>query len=219
VTAPSGLVILGCAGHAREIAWLVDDVNRVAAAHRIEGFIGAAEADLGACAGSAYRVVMTDAQLAQDPRPRAVALGIATPEIVTRLLERLRACAQLSFPNIVHPSVIVDSASWRHGQGNLACAGCIIGPNVTAGSHNLFNRGVQVGHDSVLGSRNVLNPGAILSGNVRVGDGCLIGSGAVVLQDLRIGDGAVVGAGAVVTRDVGAGETVVGVPARRLERS
>jgi serine acetyltransferase len=47
----------------------------------------------------------------------------------------------------------------------------------------------------------------------------MIGTGAQVLQYLRIGKGATVGAGAVVTSDIPAGTTVVGVPARALERN
>jgi UDP-2-acetamido-3-amino-2,3-dideoxy-glucuronate N-acetyltransferase len=50
-----------------------------------------------------------------------------------------------------------------------------------------------------------------------VRDGASIGSGAVILGGVEIGAGALVGAGAVVTRDVSAGETVAGVPARRLQ--
>lgn len=45
-----------------------------------------------------------------------------------------------------------------------------------------------------------------------------IGSGATILGGVRIGAGSIVGAGAVVTHDVGEGETVVGSPARALQR-
>ena len=45
-----------------------------------------------------------------------------------------------------------------------------------------------------------------------------IGSGATILGGIRISEGALVGAGAVVTRDVHKGETVVGNPARVMQR-
>ena len=51
-----------------------------------------------------------------------------------------------------------------------------------------------------------------------VEDDAAIGSGATILCGVRIGKGAMVGAGAVVTRDVPAGATVVGNPARVVER-
>jgi UDP-2-acetamido-3-amino-2,3-dideoxy-glucuronate N-acetyltransferase len=46
-----------------------------------------------------------------------------------------------------------------------------------------------------------------------------LGSGAVVMAGVRVGAGALVGAGAVVTTDVPPGQTVVGVPARVMERA
>lgn len=45
-----------------------------------------------------------------------------------------------------------------------------------------------------------------------------IGGGAIILGGITIGDGAIVGAGSVVTRNVPAGATVVGNPARPVER-
>ncbi len=49
--------------------------------------------------------------------------------------------------------------------------------------------------------------------------GASIGSGAIILGGVRIGSGAIVGAGAVVTKDVEPGSTVVGNPARLLDRA
>lgn len=49
-------------------------------------------------------------------------------------------------------------------------------------------------------------------------NGVNIGAGAVILPGIRIGEGATVGAGAVVTRNVSAGVTVIGNPAREVEK-
>ena len=52
-----------------------------------------------------------------------------------------------------------------------------------------------------------------------VGDGVRVGLGALIRDDIVIGEGATVGMGAVCLRDVPAGATVVGNPARALERA
>ena len=49
--------------------------------------------------------------------------------------------------------------------------------------------------------------------------GAAIGSNATILPGVTIGEGAMVGAGAVVTKDVPAGVTVVGNPARPLQKT
>lgn len=52
-----------------------------------------------------------------------------------------------------------------------------------------------------------------------VGNGVIIGAGAKLLGGVTIGDHARIGANAVVVRDVPPGETVVGIPARPVERT
>ncbi len=51
-----------------------------------------------------------------------------------------------------------------------------------------------------------------------VGRNVILGAGAKILGDIVIGDGARVGANAVVVADVQPGQTVVGIPARPVER-
>jgi serine O-acetyltransferase len=51
-----------------------------------------------------------------------------------------------------------------------------------------------------------------------LGNNVSVKAGAIVIGDITIGDGAVVGAGAVVVKDVPPLSTVVGVPARVVER-
>lgn len=51
-----------------------------------------------------------------------------------------------------------------------------------------------------------------------VGNNVIVGAGAKILGNITIGEGARVGANAVVVQPVAAGETVVGIPARPVER-
>ncbi len=51
-----------------------------------------------------------------------------------------------------------------------------------------------------------------------VGNGVIVGAGAKILGGITIGDNARVGANAVVVQPVAANETVVGIPARPVER-
>ena len=111
-----------------------------------------------------------------------------------------------------------------HRLSMLWCGLCI-------GRYTVIEPGVYVPHgQSVIdglceiGSRSVITPftsiglrGAI--GGPKIGRGVFIGTGCRILGNMRIGDGAVIGANAVVLGDVPEGTTVVGAPARPVQRS
>lgn len=85
---------------------------------------------------------------------------------------------------------------------------------------NLYS---YVEHDCVIGDYVTFAPGVKCNGNIHIEDHAYIGTGAVIKQGtpekpLVIGKGAIVGMGAVVTKSVVAGTTVVGNPARILEK-
>ncbi len=86
--------------------------------------------------------------------------------------------------------------------------------------------GVVIGETAVIGSDVYLYHAVTLGGtssergkrHPTVGDNVIIGAGAKVLGDILVGDGARVGANAVVVQPVPAGVTVVGIPARPVDR-
>ena len=85
---------------------------------------------------------------------------------------------------------------------------------------NLYS---YVEHDCVIGNYVTFAPGVKCNGNIHIEDHAYIGTGAIIKQGtpdkpLVIGKGAVIGMGAVVTKSVPAGVTVVGNPARILEK-
>lgn len=86
--------------------------------------------------------------------------------------------------------------------------------------------GVVIGETAMVGDDVYLYHQVTLGGtssergkrHPTVGNNVIVGAGAKILGDIVIGDGARVGANAVVVQPVAPGETVVGIPARPIER-
>ena len=104
----------------------------------------------------------------------------------------------------IHPAaqlgrrVIID-----HGMGVVIGETAVVGDDVY-----LYHQVTLGGTSSVRGKRHPT-----------VGRNVIIGAGAKILGDIMVGDDARVGANAVVVQDVLPGSTVVGIPARAVERN
>jgi acetyltransferase-like isoleucine patch superfamily enzyme len=74
-----------------------------------------------------------------------------------------------------------------------------------------------VEHECVVEDGVTIMAGAKIMGEVIIRRNALIGGGATIMG-VEIGEGATVGAGALVTKNVPPGITVVGVPAKPMQR-
>jgi sugar O-acyltransferase (sialic acid O-acetyltransferase NeuD family) len=165
--------------------------------------------------------VLSFDQFAAADAERHAALAVAD----SRLRERLAAncsAAGIDFFT-VRAANVVEMDSVQIGEGALISPFVTLTSNVRIGVHFQANLYSYVEHDCVIGDFVTFAPRVSCNGNIQIGDHAYIGTGAVIRQGragapLRIGEGAVVGMGAVVTKDVPPGITVVGVPARPLER-
>ncbi len=210
-----GLVIIGAGGFGREVADVAQAREGATASMRLLGFVDDGTPDDTLLRRQGVPLLGTTAELARWSTSRFV-VAIADPA-VRRRLDAVALAAGLEPASLLHPTAVLGS-DLRLGPGLIMAAHTSITTNVDVGRHVHMDRNVTVGHDSTLGDYVTLHPGATLSGNVTVGDGATIGSNAVVLPGVSLGAGVTVGAGAAVLSDVGDGETVAGVPARRLRR-
>jgi len=137
----------------------------------------------------------------------------------------------------VQDDVVIGSGT-RVGSLTLIQRGAVIGRASTIGSHcNIcdcrigdrvsiqtschITRGVVIEDEVFIGPGVItLNDRLLGTGLAfpRICRGAKVGGGSVILPGVTIGEGAIVGAGSVVTRDVPAGKTVMGNPARILDR-
>lgn len=215
MAAMKDIVILGAGGLAKDVAFLIEGINLISPTWNLLGFVEQDGAEVGRQVGK-YPVVCTESRLAD--LGAAAAIGVGDPALVGKIAERFGNSREIEFPNLIHPSVVMDHEAASLGKGNLICAGNILVSDIAMGSFNLLNYSCILSHDVVLGNRNVISPGAHIMGGAVIGSGCLIGTGATILQYKLVGDGATVGARALVVRDVPENETVVGLPAKPMAK-
>ena len=211
------IVVVGAGGCGREVAWVVAELEAHRKSFEFAGFVVSDLSRLGP--RDSRDRVLGDLEWLRSHRNRydGLAMGIGSPGTRLHIATELeREFGPEWWPEIMHPSVLLERESATLGHGIVLCPNVVGTVNLVIEAHAMVHYSCTIGHESRIGRGTVLNPGANISGGVNVGPGVLVGTGAVILQYLTIGDGATVGAGAVVTKDVPAGASVVGVPARAL---
>lgn len=208
------LIIIGTGGMAREVRWVIEECNKIEDKWNILGWVSKEEKG-SIVAG--LPIIGEDDSLLEYDKPVDVVIGIGSGAIRKKIAGNLRQNKNIHFPTIIAPSAEVSP--WvKLGEGSIIMNKSVMTVDIEAGDFFLCNYGCTVGHDCKFEDYVTINPGAKISGSVSIEEGATIGVGASVIQGLRIGKEAFVGAGAVVIRDVADGSTVVGVPAKPLEK-
>lgn len=147
-----------------------------------------------------------------SPNDRAV-VAICDPHTKAKLVGQL--ADRVAFATVVHPTAVIG-AGCEIGSGTIVCPHVVLTTNIVVGEHVHLNLKATIGHDARVGSFSTLNSHSDVTGFAVLEEGVFFGSHASVLPHGRVGAYARVGAQSLVLRYVRPGETVMGVPARRV---
>ena len=205
------IVIYGAGGLGKEILCLIikkfDEWNPI-------GFV-----DDGVCEGEIIKgiPVLPKSFLYQNHQNKlAVAIGIADPTIKMKIFTDLKEKTDLYFPVLIAPTAVVDESA-ELDEGCIVSNFCLISINVKLGKCVFLNTKCDIGHNSVIGNFCSLMP-CNVSGNITVGQRTFIGLQAAILQGVTIGSDVIVGMGSKVFSNVSENCTVLGYPARIIDK-
>ncbi|MBN1640935.1 MAG: transferase, partial [Anaerolineae bacterium] len=152
------IVVMGAGGTAREVAALLRALNRRSPEWNVLGYVERDASRTGSLV--ADLPVLGSAQwLHERESETSVAFAIGTPAFIVRAHAEVADLPYLDYPNLIHPTVVMDEGRIRMGVGNVICAGNILTTDIAVGSFNYLNSASTFGHDMEIEDYCVVNPG------------------------------------------------------------
>lgn len=209
------LIIFGASGFGREVAWLVERINKVNPTWKLLGFMDD-NLEIQNKEINGYRVLGTTNDIDKYPNAYFVC-AVGASKIREKIISKMKMInPDVLFGTVIDPTV-EKSDYVSIGEGSIICAHTIITTNISIGNHVIINLDCTIGHDAVLEDFVTLYPSVNVSGMTNIGYGVELGTGMQIIQGKTVGEYSIIGAGAVVVKDIPSNCTAVGSPAKPIK--
>ena len=206
------IIIIGAGGFGREVAWLIDDINKIKKTWNLLGFIDEDESQHGKELNG-YKV-LGGFEYIEGKRDLYYVCAIGNSSIRKKIVQE--KCNNLIAAKLIHPSVIMSQYT-DIGDGCIICAGSILTVNLRLGNNVIVNLDCTIGHDVNIEDFVTVYPSVNISGNCVIGECSEIGTGTQIIQGKKIGERTIIGAGSVVVKNIDGNCTIVGVPGKKIK--
>lgn len=209
------LYIIGAGGFGREVAWLIERINRKSEEWNFKGFLDDNDTLHGKKEGG--YLILGGIELLKELKSEVwVVCAVGAARVRKTIVEKVHTFSNVRFATLIDPDVTLSDRV-SIGEGSIICAGSIMTVDIRIGQHVILNLDCTIGHDACLEDFVTVYPSVNVSGNVLVKECAELGTGTQIIQGKTIGTQTIVGAGAVVVRDLPEKCTAVGSPAKPIK--
>ncbi|WP_297712624.1 transferase [Clostridium sp.] len=192
------IVIIGAGGIGREVAWIIEEINKAKSTWNIVGFVDD-NSEMWRKELNGYKVLGgLDILDKLESKPEVI-VAIANCGVKKEIVSSLNG--KFDFATVIYPSVRV-SKYIEIGEGTIIYPGVSLTVNTRIGNHVVISGNCGIGHDSVIGDFSSVLWGSCFSGFDVVGEECFIGVGTKVAQGVRVADGRRICTGGIITEDI-----------------
>lgn len=207
------LAIIGGSGFGKEVANIVEAINRKQPTWNLLGLV---DENVKGKTAEGFNILGTDSDLLEmNPKPYIV-IAIAEASKRKSLVAKYNASG-FKFATIIDPSVRMGR-NVSVGEGSILCINTIFTTNISLGNHCIMNNLVNIGHDTQIDDYVSIMSQSVIAGDVVVGEGCYFGLTCTVINKVNLGKYSVFGAGATVVSDIPEYSLAVGVPAKVIKK-
>lgn len=205
------IVIIGAGGVGKEVALLIEQINKRELSYNLIGFIDD-NISLRDTQINRYTVLGGIEYLNTMTSTINAVCAIANYKVKKNIISSIKS-NNVNFVNIIHPDADISNTNLI-GEGVIIYPGVIMTTNIKIGNHVIISPKCGIGHETLIEDYVSLLWNVNVSGCVTIREGSLIGSGVTIIQNKIIGKECIIGAGAVVVKDIPSNCTAVGVPAK-----
>lgn len=207
------LIIVGAGAMAREILWIVKEINAVTPTWDVQGFLDYYEDGRSLKGFDCTHKVIGQIATWQPKDDEWFAMGIQDSKYKRDAVNILKPKGA-KFTSLIHPTCcIADSASY--GEGFVLYAYCRLGPNCSIGDFVASQSNIP--HDCIVGDYSKISGYTAIGGGVVIGQDVFIAASVSIVPHVKIGDNSQCGIGSVIISNVKSGTKVFGNPAKRME--
>lgn len=212
------IVLYGAGGFAKEVAFMIERINRAKPAYELLGFVVDEEYYVPGTQINGYPVVGTGKWLIEHKDEVVCTCAVGEPPAAREYIQEKYESLGIKFETLISPDIEVHETV-KIKDGCVICRGTTFTVDITVGKGVIINERGGIGHDAQIGNYCCIFGGCSINGHVKIGNRVKIGGKSYFCPKVKIGDDAVVAAGSIVFTNVKTGRHVLGNPAKRIDLS